>query len=50
MSIPSTSDFTAEQIISTEKLMQGKKELIIFHSEQRYILRITRNGKLILTK
>jgi len=36
--------------ISTDTLMQGKNELIIVHSDQKYILRITRNGKLILTK
>jgi hemin uptake protein HemP len=37
-------------LISTEKLMQGKSELTIIHNEQQYTLRITRNGKLILTK
>ncbi|WP_083789437.1 hemin uptake protein HemP [Marinomonas sp. MED121] len=36
--------------VSTEKLMQGKNELTIIHNEQHYTLRITRNGKLILTK
>ena len=37
-------------LVSTEKLMQGKSELTIVHNEQYYTLRITRNGKLILTK
>jgi hemin uptake protein HemP len=39
-----------EQTITIEELMQGKSELTIIHSGQRYMLRITRNGKLILTK
>jgi hemin uptake protein HemP len=50
MSVENTPTAATEQSTSTEKLMQGKNELVIFHSEQRYILRITRNGKLILTK
>ena len=48
-SIKSTINDTASQV-STEKLMQGKSELTIVHNEQHYTLRITRNGKLILTK
>jgi hemin uptake protein HemP len=36
--------------ISTDALMGGGKELIILHNEEQYLLRITRNGKLILTK
>ncbi len=49
--ILTTSTITnTEQVVSTETLMQGKKELIIIHGDQRYMLRITRNGKLILTK
>jgi len=39
-----------EQTVTIEALMQGKSELTIIHSGQRYLLRITRNGKLILTK
>jgi len=50
MSTQNSTIISAEQFISTEKLMQGKNELIILHSDQRYLLRITRNGKLILTK
>jgi len=44
---PTISDTS---LVSTEKLMQGKSELTIVHNEQHYRLRITRNGKLILTK
>jgi len=36
--------------VTSNDLMQGKKELVIIHNDQRYMLRITRNGKLILTK
>lgn len=50
MSTQSSTVISAEQFVSTEKLMQGKNELVILHSDQRYLLRITRNGKLILTK
>jgi len=31
-------------------LFQGKNELIITHAQEQYRLRITRHGKLILTK
>lgn len=36
--------------INTADLMQASNELIIVHNNQDYRLRITRNGKLILTK
>lgn len=36
--------------ISSEELLQGRSELVIRHNEQRYILRITANKKLILTR
>jgi len=48
VTIPAAS--AVQQNITTHELMQGKKELIITHNDQRYMLRITRNGKLILTK
>ena len=31
-------------------LFQGRREVVIVHEGEEYILRITRNGKLILTK
>jgi hemin uptake protein HemP len=31
-------------------IFRGRREVVIVHSEQEYILRITRNGRLILTK
>jgi hemin uptake protein HemP len=36
--------------IRTADLMQGAREVIIVHEGEEYILRITRTGKLILTK
>jgi hemin uptake protein HemP len=34
----------------SSELFQGKNELIIRHAKEQYRLRITRHGKLILTK
>jgi len=48
VTIPAAS--AVPQNVTTHELMQGKKELVITHNDQRYMLRITRNGKLILTK
>ncbi|HYA19908.1 MAG TPA: hemin uptake protein HemP [Burkholderiales bacterium] len=36
--------------IASEQLMQGKREIIIRHGLEKYRLRITAAGKLILTK
>ena len=36
--------------IKTVDLMQGERELILLHEGEEYILRITKTGKLILTK
>jgi hemin uptake protein HemP len=36
--------------ISTDELFHGRRELVIRHGEVEYRLRITRAGKLILTK
>ena len=37
-------------IVSSEELMQGRRELWIDHHGELYRLRITRSGKLYLTK
>jgi hemin uptake protein HemP len=39
-----------ENRIYSDKLMSGQKELTIVHNEEEYKLRLTGNGKLILTK
>jgi hemin uptake protein HemP len=38
------------QQVSTTDLMRGSRELVLLHEGQEYILRITKTGKLILTK
>jgi hemin uptake protein HemP len=36
--------------VTTTALMQGAKEIIVLHRGEHYLLRITKAGKLILTK
>ncbi|MFQ5840212.1 MAG: hemin uptake protein HemP [Candidatus Methylomirabilales bacterium] len=36
--------------IHTLDLMQGAREVILLHQGEEYVLRITKTGKLILTK
>lgn len=36
--------------ITTTELMQGAREIIVLHHGEEYLLRITKSGKLILTK
>jgi hemin uptake protein HemP len=36
--------------ITSHELFRGARELIIIHQQEEYRLRITRQGKLILTK
>ena len=36
--------------IDSDHLFQGNSEIVIVHQNEEYNLRITRNGKLILTK
>ena len=36
--------------IESNHLFQGNSEIVIVHQKEEYNLRITRNGKLILTK
>jgi hemin uptake protein HemP len=38
------------QRVSTAALMRGGRELILLHGGEEYVLRITKAGKLILTK
>jgi hemin uptake protein HemP len=39
-----------ERVISTKELLGGSHRVWIEHSTQRYLLQVTRSGKLILTK
>jgi hemin uptake protein HemP len=36
--------------IESQRLFQGNSEIVIVHHDQEYSLRITKKGKLILTK
>jgi hemin uptake protein HemP len=36
--------------INTADLMRGSREVVLLHEGEEYILRITKAGKLILTK
>jgi hemin uptake protein HemP len=47
---PSRPPAAAPAEISAETLFQGQQEVRIQHQGEQYRLRITRNGKLILTK
>lgn len=38
------------RVIRSEELLQGQPEVLIQHGSEFYLLRITRNGRLLLTK
>jgi len=40
----------AGRVISTRELLAGADRVWIEHAAERYLLQVTRNGKLILTK
>jgi hemin uptake protein HemP len=40
----------APRRIPADALFQGRRELIILHNAEEYRLRVTSNGRLILTK
>jgi hemin uptake protein HemP len=40
----------AERVISTRELLAGAHRIWIEHAAERYLLQVTRSGKLILTK
>lgn len=42
-------NFTKLSHIEVSKIMQGNKNAILLHANKRYMLSITRRGKLILT-
>jgi hemin uptake protein HemP len=45
-----TSAAARKPRIESQRLFQGNNEIVIVHHEEEYSLRITKNGKLILTK
>lgn len=38
------------ETIDSARLFAGRREIVILHNRERYVLRITRQGKLILNK
>ena len=46
----STASKDKKPRIESSHLFQGEREIVIVHQTKEYSLRITRNGKLILTK
>jgi len=47
---PRRSQVTKAKTVTSAELMGSAKELVILHADAEYLLRITSNGKLILTK
>jgi hemin uptake protein HemP len=47
---PAASRASAERTVSTKELLGGAHRIWIEHAAQRYLLQVTRSGKLILTK
>lgn len=37
-------------VVRSDELLKGRREILISHCQEVYRLRLTRNGKLILTK
>ncbi len=44
------SSLPAEETLSSERLLNGRREILISHGDRVYRLRHTSNDKLILTK
>jgi hemin uptake protein HemP len=49
-SVDAATPSPAVRRISSQRLLAGERELVIQHLGSEYHLRLTRNGKLILTK
>ena len=47
---PALSPLPAEETLSSENLLNGRREILISHGDRVYRLRHTSNDKLILTK
>jgi len=47
---PAAAASTPERSVSTKDLLGGAHRLWIEHAAERYLLQVTRSGKLILTK
>jgi hemin uptake protein HemP len=49
-STPAIGRPAAERVVSTKDLLGGAHRVWIEHAAERYLLTVTRSGKLILTK
>lgn len=47
---PSGARPISERVVSTKELLAGAHRIWIEHAAERYLLTVTRSGKLILTK
>jgi hemin uptake protein HemP len=51
VAVPNVAALVEKKLrIESNSLFQGKSEVMILHQNEEYNLRITKNGKLILTK
>ena len=50
LSTPSETAVSPPTALRSEELLGGQREILILHAQEVYRLRVTRNGKLILTK
>lgn len=47
---PAKVDEGGTRLVDLDALLAGAREIVIVHKGERYRLRVTQNGKLILTK
>jgi hemin uptake protein HemP len=47
---PAAARLCPERVVSTKELLAGAHRIWIEHAAERYLLQVTRSGKLILTK
>jgi len=47
---PAPSRPVTERVVTTQELLGGAHRIWIEHAAERYLLQVTRSGKLILTK
>lgn len=47
---PPAASPPAERVVTTRELLGGAHRIWIEHATERYLLQVTRSGKLILTK
>jgi hemin uptake protein HemP len=47
---PVTARSAPDRVVSTKDLLAGAHRIWIEHAAERYLLQVTRSGKLILTK